>query len=134
MPPNEPNSRPARIKRRADFLAAQRGRRKWAMPGMVVQVRARRPGEPDHGLVRVGFTTSRKVGNAVTRNRARRRLRACADEILPGRVKAGLDIVLIGRGTTVERPYSALKDDLLKSLAKLDALADDRKGNVVHAE
>jgi len=88
---------------------------------MVVQVRKRRPGEAGADLVRVGLTTSRKVGNAVVRNRARRRLRACIDAIVPIYAKPGLDIVVIGRAHTPVRPFEALKDDFLKCLKKLDA-------------
>ncbi len=88
---------------------------------MVVQVRKRRAGEAGGDLIRVGFTTSRKVGNAVVRNRARRRLRACVDAVLPDHAKPGLDIVVIGRAATPARPFEALKDDFLKSLKKLDA-------------
>jgi len=130
MPPTLP--RFARIRRRRDFLATAAARRKWATAGMVVQVRRRNPGEADDDLVRIGFTTSRKVGNAVTRNRARRRLRACVDAVFSdivkpdivksGSVKSGLDIVIIGRARTVVRPFDALKDDFLKSLHKLDAV------------
>ena len=119
---HDPNICVNRIKRRRDFLAAAGGKRKWATPGMVVQVRTRRPGEDGASMVRVGFTTSRKIGNAVQRNRARRRLRACVDDILPGRVKPGLDIVVIGRLGTRDRPFSALKDDFVQCLKKLDAL------------
>lgn len=110
-----------RLKKRREFLAVAGARRKWATPGMVVQVRKRPPGEIGDDLVRVGFTTSRKVGNAVVRNRVRRRLRACADAVLPGRVKPGLDIVIIGRAATPARGFDDLKDDFLKSLKKLDA-------------
>lgn len=121
MSPIPEKPRLARLKRRRDFLAAAKGRRKWATPGMVVQVRGRKAGEDADDLVRVGFTTSRKVGNAVVRNRVRRRLRACVDAVLRDLVKPGLDIVVIGRRQTAERPFEALKDDLLKSLRKLDA-------------
>lgn len=106
------------------------------MPGMVVQVRNRRPDEDNVQLVRVGFTTSRKVGNAVIRNRVRRRLRACVDAILPGTVKPGLDIVVIGRAASAKRPFDALKADLLKSLKKLDAFkmnGDDAPESANHA-
>lgn len=103
------------------------------MPGMVVQVRNRRPDEDNGQLVRVGFTTSRKVGNAVVRNRVRRRLRACVDAILPGTVKPGLDIVVIGRAASAERPFDALKADLLKSLQKLDAFAKNGDGTLKSA-
>jgi ribonuclease P protein component len=123
----------ARLKKRREFLAVAGANRKWATPGMVVQVRKRRSGEAGGDLVRVGFTTSRKVGNAVIRNRVRRRLRACVDEVLPGRVKPGLDIVIIGRAATPARPYAALKDDFLKSLKKLDAFADVSERSAEHA-
>lgn len=118
-------SRIDRIKRRRDFLAAQSANRKWAMPGMVVQVRKRRENEGDGALIRVGFTTSKKVGNAVARNRARRRLRACADAVIPVFAATGLDIVLIGRTATLARPFEDLKDDLLRCLKKLDAIAPE---------
>ena len=69
--------------------------------------------------MRVGITVSRKVGNAVARNRARRRLRALAAETLPQHAKAGHDYVLIGRKGTLARPYDRLRDDLATALAKL---------------
>jgi len=119
------SSRIYRIKRRRDFLAAASANRKWAMPGMVVQVRKRRENESGGALIRVGFTTSKKVGNAVARNRARRRLRACADEIIPASAAAGLDIVLIGRTATLARSFEDLKADLVRCLKKLDALAPE---------
>lgn len=89
---------------------------------MVVQVRDR-PGHQQTGSqIRVGFTTSKKVGNAVVRNRTRRRLRALADRIIPVNCKPGVDIVLIGRASTAKRSFDALERDLLKCLQKLDAL------------
>ncbi len=69
--------------------------------------------------LRVGITVSRKVGNAVARNRARRRLRAVARETLPGQAMPGHDYVLIGRKGTLSRPYDALRGDLEGALAKL---------------
>ncbi len=69
--------------------------------------------------MRVGITVSRKVGNAVARNRARRRLRSLAAEPLPQHAKAGHDYVLIGRKGTLARPYDRLRDDLATALAKL---------------
>ncbi|MBO6947898.1 MAG: ribonuclease P protein component [Rhodospirillales bacterium] len=121
MSQSHPQPGHARLKKRREFLAVAGANRKWATPGMVVQVRKRRPGEAGADLVRVGFTTSRKVGNAVVRNRARRRLRACIDEIVPSFAKPGLDIVVIGRAQTTARPFEALKNDFLKCLRKLDA-------------
>ena len=69
--------------------------------------------------VRVGFTASKKVGNAVARNRAKRRLRAVAEQVLTGDVEAGNDFVLIARPATVDRDYQALVGDLVAGLKRL---------------
>lgn len=108
------------LKKRSQFLKVAATRRKGVMPGLVLQVRARE--KADHGAafeVRLGFTTSRKVGNAVARNRARRRLRAAAREIMPSCARAGFDYVLIGRKATLERPWQALLGDLETALGKV---------------
>jgi ribonuclease P protein component len=76
---------------------------------------------------RVGFTVSRKVGNAVTRNRARRRLRAVAAELLPAHAAAGHDYVLVGRAGTVRRPYAGLRADLEAGLRRLGLWRDGPK-------
>jgi len=112
-----------RLKRRPEFLRVQRQGRKWAAPGLVLQARDRREDEREAvGTgVRVGFTVSRKVGNAVQRNRARRRLRAAADIVFANHGRGGTDIVIIGRATTLKRPFVKLVDDLTKALQKLDA-------------
>src|SRR6056297_3926134 len=108
--------RPDILRRRADFLAAARARRQGTRT-MMVQGRDRRDGDPG---IRVGFTCSKKVGNAVARNRAKRRLRAVAREILPAYGQPGWDYVLIGRAKeTAARPYAALRDDLIHALRKL---------------
>ncbi|WP_101066005.1 ribonuclease P protein component [Roseovarius salinarum] len=106
------------LKTRRDFLQAARAR-KQGTPSMMVQARRRRPQEDGAGI-RVGFTCSRKVGNAVARNRAKRRLRAAAREVLPRHGRAGWDYVLVGRaGATAERPFDKLKRDLEQALEKL---------------
>ncbi len=110
-----------RLKRRPEFLRVAATRRKWVAPGLIVQVRNRPPGEADSAVARVGFTVSRKVGNAVQRNRARRRLKAVADEVMTEHAAKGLDFVIIGRKNTLARPYSALMGDLKTALKKLDA-------------
>jgi ribonuclease P protein component len=71
--------------------------------------------------MRVGFTASKKVGNAVARNRAKRRLRALAQEILAAHGAPGHDFVLIARGETLVRDYANLKQDLTAGLKRLGA-------------
>lgn len=106
-----------RLKRRADFLLVADTRRRHATPGLVLQARRRETSEATEATVRVGFTATRKIGNAVTRNRARRRLRAAAAEILPASAAPGHDYVLIARAGTINRPYPKLLADLRAALA-----------------
>ncbi len=85
------------------------------MPGFVLQVRPRDDGEP---TIRVGFTVTKKIGNAVVRNRMKRRLRALARDLLPVKGIAGADHVLIGRQGGIERDYAALTAELSKALSR----------------
>ena len=104
------------LRKRPGFLALNRARRQGTAT-MLVQGRDR--GDDDPG-VRVGFTCSKKLGNAVVRNRAKRRLRAVARELLPAHGRPGWDYALIGRpGATAERPFDALRRDFLFALRKL---------------
>lgn len=83
----------------------------------MLQGRKRQPDEGGTGI-RVGFTCSKKVGNAVTRNRAKRRLREIARRVLPMAGRPGWDYVLVGRpGVTTERDFSAMMQDLERALA-----------------
>ena len=100
------------------FLAAAKAR-KEVRRGMVVQARTRDKDEASLTPVRYGLTASKKIGNAVARNRARRRLRAVAQEILPLEGEAGFDYVMIGRVHTAPRPWQALKNDLRSALKAL---------------
>lgn len=86
------------------------------MPGFVLLVRDRADGDT---TMRVGFTVTKKIGNAVTRNRMKRRLRALAREILPVEGVAGADHVLIGRNGGIERDFADLRAELVKALGKV---------------
>ena len=76
--------------------------------------------------MRIGFTVTKKIGNAVVRNRCKRRLRALAREVLPTRGLAGADHVLIGRSDVVDRDFAALRADLERALAKLASAPSPR--------
>ena len=104
------------LKKRADFLKAAQARRIPA-GAFLLQARERPIGEADG--IRVGFTCSKKVGNAVARNRAKRRLREIARLILPELGYEGWDYVLIGRREqTAMREFCALQEDLRRALHK----------------
>lgn len=111
-----------RLKHRAEFLRVAGERHKWVAPGLVLQARLRGTdaGAPiADDAVRIGFTVSRKVGGAVVRNRARRRLRAAAAAVLPSCGRPGFDYVVIGRKTTLTRPFDALVNDLTMAIERL---------------
>ena len=110
---------PARLKHRAEFLRAASRGKKAAMPSLVVQVFAR----GDEAPARVGFTVTKKVGNSVIRNRTRRRMREAARLLLRDAMPAGVDLVVIGRNTTRDRPFPLLIEDLQRALTKLGVAA-----------
>lgn len=133
------------MKRRPEFLRVAAARRKWAAPGLVLQAAPALPAVPTPSSatvgasagavaeapptsVRVGFTSSKKVGNAVARNRARRRLRAAAAQILPLCAAPGYDLVLIARKETVERSFALLLQDLQTALKRVGAHRDRGSG------
>lgn len=103
---------------RKDFLAVARAR-KVVAPGLVLQMRVRE----DEAPARVGYTASRKVGNAVARNRSRRRLRAAVNDVLAPRARPGHDYVLIARAATAGRPYDDLLADLAGALDRIEKRA-----------
>ncbi len=109
----------ARLKRRAEFLRVAGNRRKWVTPGLILQAAPQPSGEAS-SMPRIGFTASRKVGIAVLRNRARRRLRAAVDQVMPLHAVPGNDYVVIARGETVTRPFQALLGDLETALRRLN--------------
>ena len=110
------------LRKRQDFLRAARALRAPS-EGFLLQARLRNDAAPmTAGItgMRVGFTCSKKVGNAIERNRAKRRLRELARLVLPEHGKAGWDYVLIGRpGVTGTRDFEALKTDLHRALRKV---------------
>lgn len=113
--------KPEILRKRADFLACARARKAPA-PAFLLQARRRKPDEAPGAAVRVGFTASKKVGNAVARNRAKRRLRALARSVLAAQGRPGWDYVLVARrGETATRPFAALEDDLVRALDRVHA-------------
>jgi ribonuclease P protein component len=105
-----------RLRQRADFLAAKQGI-KSAASGFVLQARKR----ADSGPARVGFTVTKQVGNAVERNRVKRRLREIVRLSGTDGMRAGHDYVLIGRRAALDLPFLRLLDDLERSLRRVHA-------------
>lgn len=117
-----------RLKRRAEFLQVAAANRKWVAPGLILQVRRQPSTESqteDAPLaarlepVRVGFTASRKVGNAVARNRAKRRLRALVDKVVPQLGLESWDLVLIARTEATVRDFDTMADDFSRAVVKV---------------
>jgi ribonuclease P protein component len=125
-----------RLKRREDFLRVAAARRRWVTPAFILQARERsredtaavassaaasNPASVDRTIreVRVGFTVSRKVGNAVVRNRVRRRLRSAVAAVLPERATPGYDFVLVGRVGGLTHPYDRILHDLTVALGQI---------------
>ncbi len=114
-----------RLKARKQFLRVTACRTKWAAPGVVLQVAPQPPEDrAELDAPRYGLTVSRRVGNAVVRNRVRRRLRAAAEDVLARWASPGNDYVLIGRLETPGREFAALKEDLETGLRRLGALLE----------
>ena len=108
-----------RLTQRSEFLRVAAARRKWAAPGLVLQACERTDDAEAPGPPRVGFTATRKIGGAVVRNRARRRLRAAVAQVLPLHGLAGWDYVVIARDGTTARPFTDLVADLETALARV---------------
>ena len=117
MKPARPALHTLRVRR--EFLAVAKGD-KQVRQGLVLQARSR---EPDTRInaaaIRFGLTATKKIGNAVIRNRTRRRLRALAHEILSAHGQPGYDYVLIGRAATKHQTWEGLRTDLRSALKKV---------------
>ncbi len=104
-----------RLKKRSEFLFVRDGRYR-AIGGVVIQMR---PNPETGDMIRVGFTATKKIGGAVQRNRAKRRLRACARDLLAQYGLAGHDYVFIARDGTNWRNFEELRGDVKKALLTL---------------
>jgi ribonuclease P protein component len=104
------------LKASADFQRLSRLGKKWVCPAFIMLAL---PHEKKDSPFRLGLTVSRKVGNAVTRNRAKRRLREMVRLSAAPEKLAGFDIVLIGKTSAAERDFSLMKQDFLRGLDKL---------------
>jgi ribonuclease P protein component len=108
-----------RLKTRAEFLHVREGTR-FAAPSLVLQARARGSmSKAPAQVARFGFTASKALGNAVARNRARRRLKEAVRLIGPSHAKEGYDYVLIARSGTLQRHFTDLTKDLERALHKV---------------
>jgi ribonuclease P protein component len=111
-----------RMKKRPQFLACAQGA-SFAKGAVMVQALARSDGSE---VVHAGFTATRRVGGAVVRNRAKRRLREAARLLLPQFGRPGFDYVFVARGGTTDRPWLRLLDDVKTALIRL-APENDRR-------
>ena len=112
------SKRLTRIVKRSEYLRVKQRGSSVAKPGLVMQAA---PSANDGSYVypRVGFTVSKRVGNAVKRNRARRRLKSIASDVLPKEGFQSWDYVFIGRLVTLDRPYDLLLEDTRAALRKI---------------
>jgi len=108
-----------RLTRRVDFQRLTRKGARQAMPGVVLQTMVRP--ESNSKVCRVGFTVSKKVGGAVQRNRAKRRLRAAAAEVIEN-LQPGRDIVLVGRKATLTGTWDSLLADVRQACVELGVI------------
>jgi len=116
-----PQIRVTRLKRRPEFVAVAATRRRWVTPAFVLQLgpRPAAAGGALPGEIGIGFTASRRVGKAVARNRARRRLIEAARAVLPGPARPGFNYVIVARPAVLTWPFERLLSELRTAFARL---------------
>ena len=112
------------LKKRRDFLALNRTGRKWVTPGFILQADPATDDGAARQDIQVGYTVTRKVGNAVVRNRCKRRLREVVRAVMPSGAPTGWRYVLIGRNVTASYPFEKMVNDLKWAIRKLESGAD----------
>ena len=124
------NPRLVHLKKRGEFLRVASTRRKFVTPSLILQARPHNKSEVGEAApMRVGFTVSRRVGNAVVRNRVRRRLCAVAEAVMPEFAAANIDFVIIGRPAARDQKFASLTGHLKSALAQYEKQNKNQKLN-----
>ena len=119
-----------RLVRRSEYLKVARARKYVATKGLILQFETKDL-NVDGSAPRVGYTVSKKVGNAVTRNRARRRLKSVVNDVLNSSIELPLDLVLIGKANTLQRTYDELLEDLRFALKNVRTRQEKVTGRTI---
>ena len=115
------------LKSRPEFLAVRGGRRS-STPAFLIEARER-PAAENGGTARFGFTITKKIGNAVTRNRIRRRLKAAFAATAPDHARPSCDYVIVARHAALDRPFATLLEDVARAFAALHDNAKRGRAN-----
>ncbi len=119
-----------RLVRRSEYLKVARARKYVATKGLILQFETKDL-KVDGSAPRVGYTVSKKVGNAVIRNRARRRLKSVVNDVLNSSIELPLDLVLIGKANTLQRTYDELLEDLRFALKNVRTRQEKVTGRTI---